>query len=221
MASVHTARTKGTLLVPLVVALKNLPEVREKIPVELRKYLDQHVLASGWYPARDYFTLLEVLVASIDPALVGGDVWAFLGRTAAERDVGGSQESIPEANRVSTQGIYRNFGRGDSELGLFFGRATRLWGQYYDRGTMEVRGGRVKDNSIVIRLTGFHIPLEGFVRAQVTYLTELASLAGIRMSRGQVLRSTAQGEPFCEWALFFERSPESEAYVQSLPRLPE
>jgi hypothetical protein len=204
----------------LVLALKNLPNHRELVPRHLWKYLDEHIVVSGWYPERDVFELLEVLVGAIDPAQVGGDAWRFLGIVSAQRDIGGSQSQIPIANRVGSQGLYRSYGRDAQEdAHLFIKRAVKLWSQYHDTGTMEIRGGRAATNTLVVRLIGFQIPIDGYVRLQVAYTEEYGRLVGVPLE-GRVVRSTARGDPFCEWDYTFERTAATEAFIRSLDPLP-
>lgn len=210
---------KGTAVVPVVVALKNIPNHRDIVPRQLWKYLHEHIVVSGWYPEREIFKLLEILVATIDPQQVGGDVWRFLGIVSAQRDLGGTQDQIPEQNRVS-QGLYRHYARGGEEdVAFFMKRAVKLWSQYHDTGAMEICGGRVETNTLVLRLVGFHIPTDGYVRLQVAYIEEYGRLVGIPL-QGKTVRSTAKGDPFCEWDYTFERTPASEAYIRSLRPVP-
>src|SRR2546428_2763305 len=100
---------KGTGLIPLVAGLKVHPDIRETLPPQLHRYLDEALLPSGWYPEQDYVALLEVLVAKMNPATVGGNVWAFLGRAAAQRDLAGDQDSTPPPSRTMSSGLYRQF----------------------------------------------------------------------------------------------------------------
>jgi hypothetical protein len=83
---------------------------------------------------------------------------------------------------------------------------------------MQICAGRVKTNGVIMRLVGFDIPLEGFVRLQVYYLEEYGRLAGVELE-SKVTRSTARGSPYCEWEHVLARTPVSEAYVASLPPL--
>jgi hypothetical protein len=88
--------------------------------------------------------------------------------------------------------------------------------QYHDTGRMEVTGGSAETNSVFMRLSGFVIPLEGFVRLQGYYLDEYGRLVGMEL-RSKVTLSTARGDKFCEWEHQLVRSPATEAFVRSLP----
>ncbi len=209
---------KGSSLLPIVAALKAQPDRKKLVPERLWKYFDDHILVSGWYPERDYFALLEAVAQTIDPQTVGGDVWRYFARFSVQRDIAGT--SVPGKLATDAKGVYRSFASvdgGDPEQ--FFRRAIKLWSQYHDTGTMQISGGRVRTNSVVIELLGFHIPVDGFARLQGYYLEEFGRLVGIEVE-SKVTRSTARGNPSCEWEYTLARTLASQAYVASLPALP-
>ncbi len=207
---------KGSSVLPVVQRLKAHPDREKLVPEALWKYFGDHLLVSGWYPEQDYFALLQALVKTIDPKTVGGDVWRFFAKYSVQRDIGGGDA---EAASAPTKGVYRNFASdADADPEQLFKRAVRLWSQYHDSGTMQVVGGRVRTNSVVVQLVGFTIPVDGFVRLQGYYLEEFGRVLGIALE-SKVTRSTARGQPLCEWEYVLERTPASEAYVASLPPL--
>ncbi len=223
-------RQKGTSVLPVIAQLKGHPDREKLVPQPLWKYFDDHLLVSGWYPESDYFQLLQALVKTIDPKAVGGDVWRFFAKYSVKKDLAGANASVPppadgrqDTNgdaRSDPRGVYRNFATsasGDPEQ--LFRRATRLWSQYHDTGTMQVLGGRPRTNAVIVQLLNFHIPVDGFVRLQGYYLEEFGRLIGIALE-SKVTRSTARGQPHCEWEYTLERTPASEAYVASLPLVP-
>lgn len=210
---------KGTAVLPVVVALKHHPDGRKLIPRRLWKYFDERILVSGWYPERDYWVLIEALVKTMDPASVGGDVWRYFAKFSAQRDIGGQDVNAPDGDRAEPVGVYRNFAAVDpTDPQRFFSRATRLWSQYHDTGRMEITGGRPETNSVLMRLMGFVIPIEGFIRLQGYYMEEYGRLVGMNVT-STVTRSTARGDPFCEWEHRLARTPAMEAYVRSLSPL--
>jgi hypothetical protein len=199
----------------VVLALKAHPDRDKLVPERLRKYFDEHLIVSGWYPEKDYFTLLEALVRTIDPRAVGGDVWRYFAKFSVKRDIGAGEEA--ETAPGKGKGVYRNFGataHGDPEQLLR--RGVRLWSQYHDTGTMRVCGKRAKTHRVVMQLAGFHIPIEGFVRLQGYYLEEFGRLIGVELE-STVTRSTARGSAYCEWEHALGRTPASDAYIASLP----
>jgi len=207
---------KGTSVLPVVAGLKAHPDREKLVPKHLWKYFDDHLVVSGWYPERDYFALLEALVRTMDPKK--GDVWRFFAKYSVKQDIAGGGGA--EAGRADAKGVYRNFAAsaaGNPEH--LFRRAVKLWSQYHDSGKMLVQGGRVKTNSVVLRLVGFNIPLDGFVRLQGYYLEEYGRLIGVDVEC-KVARNTARGDPFCEWECILARTPVTETYVASLPPVP-
>jgi hypothetical protein len=213
-------RQKGTSVLPIVAQLKVHPDRRSLVPEHLWRYFDDHLLVSGWYPEEDYFALLQALVKTIDPKAVGGDVWRYFARYSVQQDIAGGGDASGRQPTETKGGVYRNFAvavSGDPEQ--LFRRATRLWSQYHDTGTMKVCGGHVKTNSVIVQLVGFHIPIEGFVRLQGYFLEEFGRLIDVELE-SKVTRSTARGNAFCEWEYSLARTPASEAYVASLPATP-
>ena len=185
--------------------------------------------------------LLEALTKTIDPKTSGGDVWRFFAKFSVQRDLAGadfagagekgSAGGIAAATSTSTsnanssanssKGVYRSFIAGDAaDPAQFFRRVVRLWSQYHDTGTIEIRGGRASTNTVIAELVGFHIPIEGFVRLQGYYLEEYGRLIGLELE-SKVTRSTARGQSSSyQWEYTLARTPTTEAYVASLPPLP-
>jgi hypothetical protein len=204
-------------VLPVVAALKAHPDRENLVPKRLWKYFDDHLLVSGWYPEDDYFALLEALVKTIDPKTTGGDVWRYFARFSVKRDLAGARTT--GSTPAEPKGVYRNFASPASDdPEQFFRRATKLWSQYHDSGKMEVRGGRLKESIVVLQLVGFRVPIEGFVRLQGYYLEEFGRLTGVGLE-SRVTRSTARGDPLCEWECTLARTPATQAYVASLPKL--
>jgi hypothetical protein len=216
-------KQKGTSVLPVIAQLKAHPDRNKLVPEPLWKYFDDHLLVSGWYPEADYFVLLQALVKTIDPKTVGGDVWRFFAKYSVQRDIAGADGGAgalgEKHEKPEAKGIYRNFAATGADPEQLFKRATRLWGQYHDTGTMQVVGGRARANAVVVQLTGFHIPVDGFVRLQGYYLEEFGRLIGVEVD-SRVTRSTARGQPLCEWEYMLGVTPASEAYVASLPAVP-
>jgi hypothetical protein len=208
-------------VLPVVLALKQHPDRDKLVPRQLWKYFEEPILASGWYPERDYWVLIAALVKTIEPDAVGGDVWRYFARFSAQRDIGGQEVRATADDRATTAGVYRNFAAVDAaDLKSFFRRATRLWSQYHDTGRMEIVGRLPETTAVVMRLSGFVIPIEGFVRLQGYYLEEYGRLVGIEASCS-VTRSTANDDPFCEWQVHLPDSSAANAYVASLPPVPD
>ncbi|HEX3597213.1 MAG TPA: hypothetical protein VHU80_19025 [Polyangiaceae bacterium] len=202
-----------------MLTLKAQPDAKKLLPERLHRYLTERIVVSGWYPERDYWILIETLTKVLDPKVVGADPWRFFARFSAQNDIGGSNAAASASVKAASAGVYRTYAAaGAQDPQGFFRRAEKIWSQYHDTGSLVVIGGHVKTNSLVMRLMGFHIPLDGFVRLQGYYLEEFGALVGLPLS-AKVTRSTAKRDPFCEWEITLERSERTEAYVASLPPL--
>lgn len=205
---------KGTGLIPLVAGLKARPSVREELAPHLHRYLDEPLLASAWYPERDYLALLEVLASKMDPATVGGNVWTFLGRAAAQRDLVGDQDSIPPPSRTASSGLYRQFiKREPTDAPAFFLRATKLWQLYRDTGTLDVLRRR-DSGGVVLRLSGYQFAFRGLIEIQTAYWLEFARLSGLKLDGRAV---PAAKSDFTEWEFSLEPAPGVAEWIATLP----
>lgn len=208
---------KGVGLIAVVKGIKSNPRAEAKVPASLAHYLNDPVLLSAWYPERDYNALLALLAASIDAKAVGGDVWAFLGRVAAQRDIGGEQDNIPRRSRTESAGIYRKFRDVDVDdiAGLFL-RASKVWTLYHDTGRVVYARHPERPDVVVERLVDFHFPLRGMADLQTAYMVELARLSGIELE-GSLLRYSSDPSVGCEWTFRVPNDPEK---LRSIERLP-
>jgi hypothetical protein len=146
-------------VIPLVQALRQHPEAWNLLPPSLWRYLDDPIRNSGWYPERDYWVLLAALVKVLPP--VDGDLWRHFAQVSVGRDIG----------------VHGQFAK-TKDPASFFRRAVSLWSEYHDTGHMEIAGGVVDRNAVVLRLLGFVIPIEGFVRLQGCFVEEYAPACG-------------------------------------------
>jgi hypothetical protein len=187
---------KGVGVLPVVMGIKANPNARARVPTHLASYMSDPIVATGWYPERDYHTLITLLASTIDPKQVGGDVWAFFGRTAAQRDIGGAQEEVPERSRLPRAGLYRTYRDvAEHDLTGLFSRMSRVWGLYHDSGKMVFMRHPDKADGVVLRLLDFAFPVQGLADLQTAYLLEYALLSGFSMSGGHV----ASWESGTEW----------------------
>jgi hypothetical protein len=208
---------KGTGLLPVVHGLRMLPGGRDMVPEHLRHYLERPVLPSAWYPERDYEILIQVLANLIPPARVGGDVWAYFGKTAAQRDLAGQQDAVAPPARLAQVGAYKRLaqGVGGAVAGLA-ARTMKLWHLYHDTGVLTV--ARKPDDpatTMVARLRDFRFPVRGLESLQLAYITEFGRLVGVGLE-GCVVRSIFDGDPHCEWEFRVEPTPVNIASLATL-----
>jgi hypothetical protein len=212
--AVAEPKHKGVGLLAVVKGIKANPHARAQVSAHLVHYLQEPILVTGWYPERDYNALITLLASNIDPKQVGGDVWAYFGSTAAQRDVGGDQHAVPERSRLGTAGVYRNFRDvAASDVPGLFLRMTKIWTLYHDSGKMEYMRHRDKPEVGVVRLSEFAFPVHGLAGLQAAYMVEYGRLSGFTL-RG--LR-TAPASNGCEWHYELVGGAE---LLRSMDRLP-
>lgn len=204
---------KGTGLIPLVAGLKVHPGIRSELAPHLHRYLDEALLPSGWYPEKDYLALLEVCAAKMDPATVGGNVWTFLGRAAAQRDLAGDQDSVPPPSRTSSSGLYRQFVKAEpTDPAAFFSRARKLWQLYRDTGTLDLCR-RAGTDLVVLRLSGYQFAFRGLIEIQTAYFLEFARLSGLKLEG----RSVPTKGGVTDWEFSLEPGPGIADWIATLP----
>jgi hypothetical protein len=205
-------------MIGVVQALKSHRRARARIPAELLHYLDEPILASGWYPEDDYHVLLQLLADLTPAAAVGGDVWKFFGKVGAQRDIAGDQRAVHERSRTSAAGLYKRFAeRGSEGIGGIFLRATKLWALYHDTGTFTALRSRDDPSVVVLRLTGFRFPSRGVVELQQGYMVEYIRLLGHTVE-GRIRRASGADGGLYEWEYRCARTPEN---LESLALLPQ
>jgi hypothetical protein len=188
-----------------------------RIPAELRHYLEEPILISEWYPERDCQTLVRVLADSVDPSAVGGNVWEYFGRVGAKRDVGGSQDSVPEAQRTAAAGFYRRFADGvKGDAASAFEHAVRLWVVYHDTGRMAVYRSPQDDCMVVLRLSNFTVLYPEYLDMLTGYTLEYTLLRGVR-AEGGVVSSPKGKKDHHEWHFRVPRTPANIASLKALP----
>lgn len=212
-----TPRHKGTGLLPVVHGLKILPGGRDVVPEHLQHYLSDRLLPSAWYPERDYDELIQALAGLIPPESVGGDVWAYFGRAAAQRDLAGQQDTVSEGARIEAAGAYKRLMQGVSGgvAGLAL-RTMKLWGLYHDTGRITVQRSRGDDATMILRIVDFPFAVRGMIDLQMAYILEFGRLVKVPL-HGKLTRATTDGDPFCEWEYRAERTPENVASLAQFP----
>jgi hypothetical protein len=215
----HLPRHKGTGLLPIVKALAHHPAGPAAVPAELKHYLDDYVVSSGWYPEHDYHVLLHILAELVMKERRVPDVWEYFGKVAAQRDLSGVQSLIPARSRLHVAGIYRNFvSREATGIYSLFARLSKLWSLYHDTGKMDIGRGATDAACVHVRVADFVFASRGVEDIQMAYCHEYARLTG-NLLIGTLVSSSANGEPITEWRYTCERSPEILEAIAQLPLL--
>jgi len=194
-------QVKGMALLGALSALKPSYERKpELVPERLRHYLNEEVVASSWYRFDDYLELLKILASTIDPAKAKGDIWRAFGVIAAQRDLRGVQDNVPEEQRPQQTALYRGTLKGVTGLATLVRRGLHLRELYYSRGYYKVR--RISERKLEIRLHDFPACAE-LCAVSTGYLTEVfrSAKVGAWVERVSCL---GNGDPDCRWELRFD-----------------
>lgn len=173
------ANLKGTYFAATVRALKaKSAEVGALLPAHLQHYLQENVLITGWYPEADNLELLKVLIRVSN--IPDADPWAFLGRTAAKRDM------------RTTYSVFLKEG----DPGGTFARLVNVWSMGHDSGTMVAildgdAGGRLE-------LRGGYHAME-LCRLHTAFFATAIEMTGARQVQVRHDLCSASGGELCRW----------------------
>ncbi len=174
-------RVKGTILVPLVKLLRaNKVAAAKLLPAPLQKYLEERVLPSSWYPAKDHVQLARVL-ATVVP--LGNEPYHVMGRGAAQHDLSGIYKA-----RLYAGDPMRTL---ESGLGL--------WRTYCDSGEMALT--RKGERAAVVTLRDYVDVSREMCGIAGGYVAELAALGGAKSVALRKLSCRLEGAPQCQWDL--------------------
>lgn len=191
-------KTKGVIVEAVVAGLRpNLERLRGQITPRLQRYLDEPILASAWYPFEEYAELLDILASTVDPKVVPGDPYVFFGRTAAQRDIGGSQERVPRKQRAPSAGVYRSTVLAGQGVAGQIRRVLAVRKQYFSVSTYEVK--RTGERTLLIRLVDFPVVSSNTCSGVTGFLDEAFSMLKV----GRVSKTTCRaiGGTACTWEL--------------------
>jgi hypothetical protein len=200
MVDLQSVRAKGLALEGTVAALRpayaRTPEI---IPEALQHYLQEDIVPDRWYPLDDYLSLLKILASTLDPAKAKGDLFRAFGIIAAQRDVRGVQNNVPEAMRPTNVGAFTGALAGVTGLATLVRRALHLRERYYSRGYYKVK--RVAERRLMITLHDFPACAE-LCAVSTGYLTEVLRSAQVG---AWVERASCRGngDQDCRWEVRF------------------
>ncbi len=174
------ARIKGTGMLGVVKTLRlNKDLARKRLPMHLHYYLEERIIASGWYPADDFLMILKT-VSKMVP-MSDDEFYEMVGRTSASDDL---------------NGVYHEFRRDGDPLGML--KAGILaWQSYHDTGRILVIPE--SDTSATVDLVGHEIVCEGMCAINTAWIDEELRLAGARNVEVTHTRCCCRGDQLCRW----------------------
>lgn len=191
-------KTKGVIIEAVVAGLRpNRDRVRSRLTPRLQRYFDEPILASSWYPFEDYAALTDLLASTVDATLVPGDPYEFFGRALAQRDIGGSQERVPEKQRTANAGVYRSTVLAGQGVAGQIRRVLGIRKHYFTATSYDA----TRAGERTLRIRGVEFPVVSATNCvSVTgFLDEAFSM--LRLGRVHKLACTASGAAECLWEL--------------------
>lgn len=150
-----SARIKGTVFLPLIKGLKAMRSRAEPLlDADLRKYFDERILVSEWYPARDHHRLVRVLGELVDGQ------WGFAGRGLAQFELTG-----PYRHVVSPGHPLRSLRT-----------LPQLWSLNHSTGQLQVDR---TDSGARITIKGWALPFDAHVQIAAAYTCQLLEMCGV------------------------------------------
>ena len=152
---------------------------RKLLPAHLHYYLEDRIIASGWYPADDFLTFLRA--ASKMVPMSSDEFHEVVGRTSASEDL---------------NGVYHEFRRDGDPLGML--KAGILaWQSYHDTGQILVTSE--SDTSARVDLVGHEMVSKEMCAINTAWIDEELRLAGARSVEVNHTRCCCRGDQLCRW----------------------
>lgn len=163
---------------------EKLKEVKEKLPEEVKNFLQKPILDSSFYPASYLESINEAIISSTEP---GADkIYKEIGRFSAD---------------AGYHGIYKLLFAVASTK-FMVGRAPQVWKTYYSQGIlkMEIKEGNnaqillfdsgIRHRSLCLRIEGF--------------MERVVELTGGKNPKTTHLKCFEKGNDVEEWLLSWE-----------------
>ncbi len=183
-------KVKGVAILGLIKFIKKnmqdvLPKVISSLSPETRKYMDEHIILTEWYPYGLYTGLLHAL----DKIVGKGDLSYCMeqGRLSAKHDLS------------TVYKIFISF----INIELLIKRVMSIWNSYYDTGTVEAE--LVSQNEIVIIIKGFPDIDMAHVKNAQGWLEQFLSMCKVKNVQSTIVKCQCHGDPFTELRFTGER----------------
>ena len=174
------ANIKGTGMLPIVKTLRTNKEMaREVLPDRLHPYLEDRIIASGWYPEADFVEILRAAARMF--SLSSDEFYEIAGRSSAIEDL---------------NGVYHEFLRTGDPLGML--RAGVLaWQSYHDTGRIIVTPEG--PGAARVDLVGYEMLCDEMCAVNTAWIKEELRLAGALDIEVTMSRCVCRGDAMCRW----------------------
>jgi hypothetical protein len=186
------AQVKGVSIVGMIKFMKKysedlLPKVKNALPPESAKYLDEHILATKWYP---YQLFVDMLLA-LDRILGKGDLEFCVeqGRLSARHDV------------ASIYKIFLMF----INTKMLVAKAMTMWNSYFDTGKVEVSSyaDSGSDKHLAVVISGFPGMDMAHIKNVMGWIEEFLVMSKFARSvEPKIVKCQKYGDPVTE--LYFK-----------------
>ncbi len=184
------AQVKGVAILGLIKFIKKnkkdaLPKIIGLLTPEQKKYVDEHIILTEWYPYELYTGLLHAL----DKVVGKGDMSYCIeqGRLSAKNDLS------------SIYKIFVSF----IDLELLIGRAMSIWSSYYDIGTVEAN--LISKGEVIITIKGFPEIDIAHVKNAQGWLEQFLTMCKVKIIKSTIVKCQCYGDPFTELRFTGER----------------
>ena len=173
------ANIKGTGLAGVVKLMRSMRVAA--VPLlspSAAALLSQRILASSWYPEKDFLELVAVLVRLGHGK---GLSWERLGRAAAQTDLGSIYRSLVK--------------KGDLDVTL--SRAEVVWRNYHDTGRIEA--SLVGDNVARMIVNDYAVVSAEMCQLNGGFFAGLIAASGVTVEKVTKAACTAKKDRACIW----------------------
>jgi len=183
------AQVKGVAILGLIKFIKKnlkdtLPKIVDALPPETRKYMNEHILLTAWYPYNLYTDLLK----SLDRIVGKGDLsyCKEQGRLSAEHDL---------------KTIYKVF-LSYVDPRVLITRAMSVWSSYYDTGVAEVN--IISKNEVIVVIKDFPTIDIAHVKNVQGWLEQFLSMCNFNDIKSEIVKCQCYGDPVTELRFTFK-----------------
>ena len=183
------AQVKGVAILGLIKFIKKnqkdtLPKIINALPPETKKYMDEHILLTAWYPYKLYTDLLKTL----DKSAGSGDLSYCItqGRLSAEHDL---------------KTIYKIFLTFVDPKTLIT-RAMSVWSSYYDSGVAEVN--IISKNEATVTIKDFPDIDMAHVKNVQGWLEQFLGMCKFKEIKSEIASCQCYGDPITKLRFTFK-----------------
>ncbi len=184
------AQVKGVAILGFIKFIKKymkdaLPKIIAAMPPETRKYMDEHIVLTRWYPYKLYTDLLKAL----DNIAGTGDLSYCVeqGRLSAKHDLSTVYKIFLESVSINT----------------IMTRSMSMWSSYYDTGRVDFN--LPSDNELIYTINEFPDIDIAHVKNVQGWFEQFMSMSGFKDVKSEIAKCQCYGDPVTEMKFKFKQ----------------